>query len=79
MNAYLVLDISIHNLTSFNEYIQKTPEYIEKHSGKYVVQGVEPVIKEGNWNPERIVIIESPSKDNANSFLNDPKAQCYSR
>ena len=75
MNAYLVLDLTIHDLASFNEYIQKIPKFIKKHLGKYIVQGVEPEIKEGNWEPERVVIIEFPSKDNANSFLQDPDAQ----
>jgi len=30
---------------------------------------------EGDWNPERIVVIEFPSRDNAKEFLQDPDAQ----
>jgi len=75
MNAYLVLDLTIHDFPLFSEYIQKIPKFIEKHLGKYIVQGVEPTIMEGNWKPERVVIIEFPSKENATSFLNDPEAQ----
>ena len=75
MNAYLILDLTIHNFNEFREYIDKIPEFIKKHSGKYIVQGVEPDVMEGDWKPERVVVIEFPSKNNAREFLQDPDAQ----
>ena len=75
MNAYLILDLAIHDISKFSEYIQKIPEFIKKHSGKYVVQGVEPVVLEGDWKPERVVVIEFPTSDHAKTFLKDPGAQ----
>ena len=75
MSAYLILDLSIHDFGSFKEYIEKIPAFIQKHDGRYVVQGVEPDIMEGDWKPERVVVIEFPSKERARSFLDDPAAQ----
>ena len=75
MNAYLVLDISIHDFETFNEYIQKIPKFIEKHLGRYIVQGEVPTVMEGDWKPERLVVIEFPSSENAKAFLKDPDAQ----
>ena len=75
MNAYLILDLAIHDFDKFSEYIQKIPAFISKHSGRYIVQGVVPTVMEGNWNPERVVVIEFPSSDHAKSFLNDPEAK----
>ena len=75
MNAYLVLDISIHDFEKFREYIQQIPRFIEKHCGRYVVQGEQPTVMEGSWSPERLVIIEFPSRENAKAFLKDPDAQ----
>ena len=75
MNAYLILDLTIHNFNEFREYIDKIPEYVKKHSGRYIVQGVEPDVIEGDWKPERVVVIEFPSKNNAREFLQDPDAQ----
>jgi uncharacterized protein (DUF1330 family) len=75
MNAYLILDLSIHDLHAFQEYIEKIPELIRKHSGRYVVQGEEPTVIEGDWKPERVVVIEFPSRHSAEEFLHDPGAQ----
>ncbi len=75
MNAYLILDFTIHDLDSFFEYINKIPEFIEKHSGRYIVQGEVPTVMEGDWSPERVVVLEFPSRDNAKQFLADPEAQ----
>lgn len=75
MNAYLVLDITIHDFEAFKEYIRDIPEFIKKHLGRYIVQGEEPTIMEGDWKPERMVVIEFPSRKNAQSFLQDPDAQ----
>lgn len=75
MSAYLILDLSIKDLGRFSEYIEKIPVFIKKHGGHYIVQGVEPETIEGDWLPERVVIIEFPSKVAAKSFLADPDAQ----
>ncbi len=75
MNAYLVLDLSVNDFESFVEYIEKIPIFIQKHGGRYIVQGVEPEIMEGDWNPGRVVIIEFPSKQKAKNFFGDPDAQ----
>jgi len=79
MNAYLILDLAIHDLNAFREYIEKIPGLIRKHSGRYVVQGVEPTVIEGDWKPERMVVIEFPSRKLANEFLEDPDSRTLFR
>ena len=75
MKGYLILDFSITELNGFLEYVDKIPAFIEKHGGRYVVKGVSPEKMEGNWLPERLVILEFPSTDKAKDFLADPEAQ----
>jgi uncharacterized protein (DUF1330 family) len=75
MSAYLVLDLTIHDMESFAEYVEKIPAVISNHGGKYAVQGQIPTVLEGDWKPERLVVIEFPSRDNAKEFLADPEAQ----
>ena len=75
MKGYLVLDLSIKVLDGFLEYAEKIPTFIEKHGGRYIVQGAVPEKMEGEWTPERLVILEFPSTDKAKEFLADPEAQ----
>ena len=75
MKGYLILDFSIKDFSQFKEYIDKIPAFIKKHNGRYVVQGVEPEVMEGDWRPERVVVLEFPTKEIAKAFLADPEAQ----
>jgi len=75
MKAYLVLDFSVNDLGGLRKYIAEIPAFIAKHSGKYIVQGVQPTTIEGDWKPERMVIIEFPERQNAEAFLSDPEIQ----
>ena len=75
MKAYLVLDLSVNDFGGFRKYIAEIPAFIAKHSGKYIVQGVQPTTIEGDWKPERMVIIEFPERANAEAFLGDPEIQ----
>jgi uncharacterized protein (DUF1330 family) len=75
MKGYLVLDFAITVLEDFLEYADKIPAFIQKHGGRYIVQGVIPERMEGDWTPERLVILEFPSTDKAKEFLADPEAQ----
>jgi uncharacterized protein (DUF1330 family) len=75
VKAYLVLDLSINDFAGFKRYIAEIPAHISKHAGKYIVQGAPPTPVEGDWTPERMVIIEFPSRQNAEAFLSDPDIQ----
>jgi uncharacterized protein (DUF1330 family) len=75
MKAYLVLDFSIEDLDGFLPYVEAIPAFIAKHGGRYIVRGVEPAVMEGDWAPQRMVILEFPSRERAKTFLDDPDAQ----
>jgi uncharacterized protein (DUF1330 family) len=75
VKAYLVLDLAINDFGGFKRYIAEIPAHISRHGGKYIVQGAAPTPVEGAWTPERMVIIEFPSRDNAKAFLGDPDIQ----
>lgn len=75
MKAYLVLDFAVHDLRGFMAYVEAIPAHIERHGGRYIVRGVEPTVMEGDWKPERVVILEFPARENAEAFLADPTIQ----
>jgi len=75
MSAFLIADITIHDIDQFMEYVRQVPAFIKKHGGQYRVRGGEPESHEGSWQPQRLVIIEFPSKEDAQAFLKDPGYQ----
>jgi uncharacterized protein (DUF1330 family) len=75
MKAYLVLDLQVDDLEGFRPYVAQIPAHIERHGGRYIVRGVEPTCVEGDWKPQRLVVIEFPERANAEAFLSDPGIQ----
>lgn len=74
MKAYLVFDITVHDEARYKkDYVGQAPGFVEKHKGKYLVRGGAMDVIEGDWAPQRIVVIEFPSRDYANAFLQDPE------
>ncbi len=57
------------------EYVQRIPDLIHKHGGRYIVQGVEPTVVQGDGGiPQRSVVLEFPDKKSAVSFLEERAA-----
>ena len=75
MKAYLVLDLQVDDLAGFRRYVEEIPAHIARHGGQYIVRGVEPTCIEGDWKPQRLVILEFPERSNAEAFLSDPSIQ----
>ena len=72
MKTYLQIDMEILDIEGFMEYVQRIPDLIDRHAGRYLVQGVEPVVIQGESGiPQRSVVLEFPSKDAAESFLEE--------
>tara|TARA_B100000745_G_scaffold282234_1_gene215445 strand:- start:863 stop:1153 length:291 start_codon:yes stop_codon:yes gene_type:complete len=75
MKGYLILDLAITNYDEFLKYAELIPAQIVKHQGKYIVKGVVPELIEGNWQPDRLVILEFATEENAKAFLADPDSK----
>lgn len=61
MAAYLIAQISIHDMETFKKYQKEVPATIEKYGGKYMVRGGEVTPMEGDWKPDRMVMLEFPN------------------
>lgn len=70
MSAYAILDLKVLDKEKLQEYIKVAPEIIRKLGGKIIVRGGELNSVEGNWNPEKIVMIEFPNYKTANDWWN---------
>lgn len=69
--AYALLDIEIHDLTEFQEYMKKAQVAIDQAGGRYLVRGGEHKVLEGDWDISRLTVVEFPSVAAAESFYDN--------
>jgi len=46
---------------------------VEKFGGRYLVRGSPYEVLEGNWRPQRLVVVVFPNMDAAKSFYASPE------
>ena len=68
MAGYVVVQVSIHDPEGFAVYRDMVPPTLETYGGRYLVRGGDWENLEGEWNPQRMVIIEFDSVDQAKSW-----------
>lgn len=75
MSAYVILDITVTDPDLFEEYKKLAPATIEAYGGKYLARGGRAEALEGDWSPNRIVILEFESSEVAKQWLVSPEYQ----
>jgi uncharacterized protein (DUF1330 family) len=68
MTAYIVVDCEVTDPAKYEDYKKLAPEAIAKHGGRYLARGGQTAMLEGEWRPNRVVILEFPSLDAARKF-----------
>lgn len=70
MPVYMIIEIKVMNHELYTRYVEKVPEIVKKYGGKYLVRGGEVIPMFGNWNPERIVMIEFETEEQLRNCFN---------
>ncbi len=70
MAAYVIVEVTVKDPAIYEEYRKLTPGSITTYDGKFRVRGGEVISLEGDWNPERIVVVEFPSVERAREWWN---------
>ena len=68
MAAYIVVQVKVEDPVKYEEYKQQVPATIEAYGGRFLVRGGETEVLEGDWNPERFVILEFDSVERAKEW-----------
>jgi uncharacterized protein (DUF1330 family) len=69
MAVYLIIEVEIKDKGPYLEYLEKVRSIVEKYKGRYLARGGKVIPLFGNWNPERIVVIEFPSHEDVKRWL----------
>jgi uncharacterized protein (DUF1330 family) len=66
MAAYVISEVEPHDNESFEQYRTLAKASIEEHGGRYLVRAALPEAAEGDWPPNRrLVILEFADMDAA--------------
>ena len=70
MSAYVIVDIDVHDLVGYEEYKKLAPAAVALYGGKYVARGGPTEVLEGDWSPNRLVILQFESVELAKQWVN---------
>lgn len=70
MAAYIIVEVSITDPKEYEEYKKLTPAAVAAFDGKFIVRGGQTETLEGNWQPERIVVLQFPTVARAKEWWN---------
>jgi uncharacterized protein (DUF1330 family) len=73
MAAYIIVDIVVHDPTTYERYKTLAPASIEAYGGRYIARGGKTATLEGAWAPQRLVILEFPDLETARAWQASPE------
>ena len=73
MSVYVIIDIAVIDQGLYEEYVARVPAVVEQYGGRYLVRSGEVVALAGDWQPERIVVLEFESSDQVQEYLTSPE------
>ena len=75
MKAYALLDMDIHDPEGYSKYPPQVWPLIQKYGGMVTHRIFDFEAVEGDWCPNRMLIVEFPDKAAAKAFMDDPEYQ----
>ena len=73
MAGYLIADIKVNDPARYEEYRKLVPPTLAKYGGEFVVRGGAFEVLEGDWQPNRLVVIRFPSAEQARAWHDSPE------
>lgn len=73
MTAYVIVDIEVTDPEGYEEYKKLSPPAVAAYGGKFVTRGGRTEVLEGDWVPNRLVILQFDSMEKAKAWLDSPE------
>jgi len=73
MSAYIIANVEVTNPAQYEDYKKWSSEAIQLHGAEICVRGGVVEVLEGDWNPQRIVVLKFPSVEAAKKFNGSPE------
>ena len=65
MSAYIIVDVEVTDPETYQGYTKLVPATVKAYGGKFVVRGGKAENLEGDWIPNRVVVLEFESRTSA--------------
>lgn len=72
MLAYVVSELTVTDPTLFKEYMTRGAAALAKYGGRFLARGGDVEVFEGEPPASRVVILEFPSREQAEAWWNSP-------
>jgi len=73
VKAYVIGEIDVTDAVTYEEFRKKITVLNAKYSGKFLVRAGKVEALDGDWKPERLIVIEFPSKAKALAWFRSPQ------
>ncbi len=73
MSGYIIANVQVTNPTQYEEYKKWSSAAMQAHKAEVCVRGGQVQVLEGDWSPERIVILKFPTFEAAKAFYEVPE------
>ena len=70
MPAFVIANVSVEDPVRYEDYKRLVPGTLTPFGGRFVVRGGRTEVLEGDWRPNRLVILEFPSVEHARAWWN---------
>jgi uncharacterized protein (DUF1330 family) len=72
-SAYIIANVRVTNPAQYEEYKKFSTLAMQAHGAEVCVRGGAVEVIEGDWRPDRVVILKFPSLEKAKAFDASPE------
>jgi uncharacterized protein (DUF1330 family) len=65
MAGYAIISVEVKDEAAYNSVLDQVPAIVEAHGGRYLVQGGTAEVIRGDWKPDRLVVLEFDTVEQA--------------
>ena len=73
MSGYVIANVQVTDPAQYEEYKKWSTAAMQAHNAEVCVRGGQVAVLEGDWAPERIVILKFPTFEAAKAFYDTPE------
>lgn len=75
MTAYVMVEMTVTDPVAIEDYRKLAGAAVAHYGGRFIVRGGRTETFDGDWHPQRIIVLEFPSLEDARKWRASPEYQ----